>query len=217
MKKISKLSVALVLVFSMLIGMVGPFAATAAENEDLGGYGGYYVLAMDSQENYDANIGNFPNHSTCYTGNGFDGSSGASYFSYEKSGRKLFISDSFKNGYKYGKIVWKVSAANDYDPSKNVGLYVYNSNYTNYKTIKGTTHTLDGNWRTSTFRFDEDTNTYNIIDMECSNTLSGLGYLYVKYIAFFQTEAGMNAYDRKILSATVDGNAAEVDEFNKIK
>ena len=94
MKKISKLSVALVLVFSMLIGMVGPFAATAAENEDLGGY---YVLAMDSQQNYDANIGNFPNHKTCYTGKGFDESSGASYFSDERSGRKLFISDSFKN------------------------------------------------------------------------------------------------------------------------
>ena len=51
--------------------------------------------------------------------------------------------------------------------------------------------------------------------MECNGTTSGWGHLYVKYIAFFETEAGMNAYDRKILSATVDGNAAEVDEFNK--
>ena len=129
--------------------------------------------------------------------------------------RKAYISDSFKNGYKYGKIVWMVSAAADYDPSKNVGLYVYNSNYSSYKSITTTNHTLDGDWRTSTFRFDEDTNTYNIIDMECNGTTAGWGHLYVKYIAFFETEAGMNAYDRKILSATVDGNAAEVDEFNK--
>lgn len=215
MKKISKLSVALVLVFSMLIGMVGPFAATAAENEDLGGY---YVLAMDSQENYDANIGSFPNRGSCYEQKGFEASSGASYFSVTAPAngmRKLFISDSFKNGYKYGKIVWMVSAANDYDPSKNVGFYVYNSNYSSYKSITTTNHTLDGNWRTSTFCFNEDTNTYNIIDMECNGTTSGWGHLYVKYIAFFETEAGMNAYDRKILSATVDGNAAEVDEFNK--
>ncbi len=215
MKKISKLSVALVLVFSMLIGMVGPFAATAAENEDLGGY---YVLAMDSQQNYDANIGSFPNRDSCYAQKGFEASSGASYFSVTAPAngmRKLYISDSFKNGYKYGKIVWMVSAANDYDPSKNVGFYVYNSNYSSYKSITTTNHTLDGNWRTSTFCFNEDTNTYNIIDMECNGTTSGWGHLYVKYIAFFETEAGMNAYDRKILSATVDGNAAEVDEFNK--
>ena len=98
MKKISKLSVALVLVFSMLIGMVGPFAATAAENEDLGGY---YVLAMDSQQNYDANIGSFPNRGNCYAQKGFEASSGASYFSVTApSGgmRKAYISDSFKNG-----------------------------------------------------------------------------------------------------------------------
>ncbi len=206
MKKISKLSVALVLVFSMLIGMVGPFAATAAENEDLGGY---YVLAMDSQENYAANISSFPKDK-CYSSSGFEASSGASYFSGNSSGqRRTIINNAFENGYKYAKMVWKADITN-VDTNKSVSFWAGDTQ------IGAETQPASGVWTTSTFNCAGVANTNNVFEMDCPQTEGQVwGHIYIKYIAFFETEAGMNAYDRKILSATVDGNAAEVDEFNK--
>lgn len=207
MKKISKLSVALVLVFSMLIGMVGPFAATAAENEDLGGY---YVLAMDSQENYYANLSSFPKDK-CYEQSGFDELSGASYFSGNSVGqRRTIINNAFENGYKYAKMVWKADIT-DVDTTKSVSFWAGSAQ------IGAETQPASGVWTTSTFNCAGVANTNNVFEMDCPQTSNTRvwGHIYIKYIAFFETEAGMNAYDRKILSTTVDGNAAEVDEFNK--
>lgn len=207
MKKISKLSVALVLVFSMLIGMVGPFAATAAENEDLGGY---YVLAMDSQQNYDANLSSFPKNN-CYEQSGFDDKSGASFFSGNSvSQRRTIINNAFENGYKYAKMVWKADIT-DVDTTKSVSFWAGDAQ------IGAETQPASGVWTTSTFNCAGVANTNNVFEMDCPQTSNTRvwGHIYIKYIAFFETEAGMNAYDRKILSATVDGNAAEVDEFNK--
>lgn len=213
MKKISKLSVVLVLVFSMLCSMVGSFSAAAAENEDLGGY---YVLAMDSAENFDANKGSFPSNN-CYSQSGFEAPSGASYFSATSNGqRRTVINNAFKNGYKYAKMVWKVDDSK-VDTSKSVYFYAYKtSGNPNYDLIKTESQPASGEWRTSTFNCANVANINNVLEMDCAAGSSGeWGHVYIKYIAFFETEAGMNAYDRKILSATVDGNAAEVDEFNK--
>lgn len=213
MKKISKLSVVLVLVFSMLCSMIGSFSAAAAESGDLGGY---YVLAMDSAENYAANIGSFPSNN-CYIESGFEELSGASYFSAKSNGqRRTIINNAFKNGYKYAKMVWKVDDIK-VDTSKSVYFYAYKtSGNPNYDLIKTENQPASGEWRTSTFNCVNVANINNVLEMDCAAGSSGeWGHVYIKYIAFFETEAGMNAYDRKMLSATVDGNAAEVDEINK--
>ena len=212
MNHLKKSLVSIMIAVSMIIAVIPSFgmAAYAAEEAD---FGGYNVLAFDNETDYtknaetvatDIGLTNFRYNDDI--GEFYGGGNGKSKRFQIKAG------NAFKNNYKYVKIVWKTNKLSN-PADTTVELYARDTSYNWYDSKE--TQNNEGSWTVSTADFSSKNN-INTFELDFGKTTeSEWTEIYVKYIAFFETEAGMKAYDRDVISASVDGNAAEVDNFNK--
>ena len=203
-----KKSLASVMVLMLMLTGIG---VTAFAEQT--GFGGYYVLAFDNETDYGANIGTVDT-SVGLTNIKYNADTGALYGGGNGTSKRFQIKagNAFKNNCKYVKIVWKTNKmASPADTT--VELFARDTNWNWYEVKEPQKN--DGAWVVSTADFSSKNN-INTFELDFGKTTnSEWTELYVKYIAFFETEAGMNAYDRDIISAVIDGNPAEIDSFKK--
>lgn len=212
MNYLKKSLVSVMVVMSILACFIPAIGGTAYAEQT--NFGGYYVLAFDNETDYAENAG------TVATDVGlsnikYDADAGAFYGGGNGTSKRFQIKpgNAFKNNYKYVKIVWKTNKMSSPATDKTVELYARDTGYNWYDSKE--TQKNEGTWVVSTADFSSRNN-INTFELDFGKTTkSEWTDLYVKYIAFFETEAGMNAYDRDVISAVIDGNAAEMDNFNK--